>query len=58
MLTGMRPGMGHLLIGVVLLGGGIAITVLSGRVVMYGAMAVGAFEIIRGIYVLIKGRSS
>jgi hypothetical protein len=51
----MRPGLGHLLIGIVLLGGGIAITVLSHRVVLYGAIAVGAFEIIRGIYVLIKG---
>ena len=53
----MRPGLGHLLIGVVLLGGGIAITVLSHRVVLYGAIAVGAFEIVRGIYVLIKGQS-
>jgi hypothetical protein len=52
----MRPGLGHLLIGIGLLGGGIAITVLSHRVVMYGAIAVGAFEIVRGIYVLIKGR--
>jgi hypothetical protein len=44
----MRPGLGHLL---------IAITVLSHRVVLYGAIAVGAFEIVRGIYVLIKGQS-
>jgi len=48
--------MGHLLVGIVHLGGGIAITVLSHRVVMYGAIAVGAFEICRGVYVLIKGR--
>jgi hypothetical protein len=53
----MRPGMGHLLVGIALLGGGIAITVLSHRVVMYGAIAVGAFEIVRGVYVLIKGPS-
>ena len=50
----MRPGLGHLLIGVALLGGGIAITVLSHRVVMYGAIAVGAFEIVRGLYTLVK----
>ena len=52
----MRPGMGHLLIGVALLGVGIAITVLSHRVVMYGMIAVGAFEIVRGMYILIRPR--
>jgi hypothetical protein len=31
--------------------------VFSHRVVMYGAIAVGAFEIVRGLYVLIKGSS-
>jgi hypothetical protein len=52
----MRPGVGHILIGIVLLGGGIAITVFSGRVVLYGAIAVGAFEILRGLYVLVVNR--
>jgi hypothetical protein len=51
----MRPGLGHLLVGVALLSVGIGITVFSHRVVMYGAIAVGAFEVLRGIYMLVKG---
>ena len=51
----MRPGLNHLLIGIALLGAGLAITFLYKRVVTYGAIAVGVFEIVRGLYVLWSG---
>jgi hypothetical protein len=52
----MRPGLGHLLAGLVLLGGGVAVTLLSDRVVAYGAILVGAYYAIRGAVIL--GRRS
>jgi hypothetical protein len=44
----MRPGMGHLIVGVLLLTAGIAVSVVSKDVVWYGAIVVGAIEIARG----------
>lgn len=49
-----RSGLGHLLVGVALLAAGIAVTVFSHRVVWWGAMAVGGFEILRGGWLLVK----
>lgn len=44
----------HVAAGVALLGAGVAVTVLSRRVVWWGAMAVGAFEILRGLWLLVR----
>ena len=49
------PGVWHMLAGVALLAAGIAVTVLSHRVVWWGAMAVGGFEILRGGWLLLRG---
>lgn len=46
----MRPGVGWIVAGVVLLGAAIVVTVASGQVVWYGGMIVGVIWIIRGIY--------
>lgn len=51
----MRPGMGHLLVGLALLGAGTAVTLLSDAVHWYGAFVVGAIEVIRGIVILGRG---
>lgn len=51
----MRVGTGHLLFGIVVLGAGIAVTLLSEQVVAYGAIIVGAIEILRGCYHLVRG---
>lgn len=50
----MRPGMGHLIVGVVLLAAGIGVTVSSRETVWYGAIVVGIIEIARGSYYLIR----
>lgn len=50
----MRPGVGQLLIGVLFLGGGIAVTVMSEAVVWYGAIVVGVIQIARGTYFLLR----
>jgi len=50
----MRPGVGHLVVGVLLLGGGIAVTVMSEAVVWYGAIVVGVIEIARGTFLLLR----
>ena len=50
----MRPGVGHLVVGVLLLGGGIAVTVMSEAVVWYGAIVVGLIEIARGTFLLLR----
>ncbi|MDB4936225.1 MAG: hypothetical protein JWP87_3197 [Labilithrix sp.] len=52
-----RPGMGHLIVGVVLLGAGIGTTVFSKEVVWYGAIVVGVIEIARGLYKLMARTS-
>lgn len=48
-------GMGHLLVGVVLLAAGVGVTLTSTATVWYGAIAVGAIESARGLY-LVLGR--
>ena len=53
----MRPGMGHLIVGVVLLAAGIGVTVSSKETVWYGAIVVGVIEIARGLYYLMRTRS-
>lgn len=50
----MRPGLGHIIAGVVLLAAGIGITVASTQTVWYGAMVVGVYYIGRGVYILMK----
>jgi len=52
----MRPGLGHLLFGLVLLAAGAAVTVLSEQVVWYGAIVVGVIEVLRGIVLLVRTR--
>ena len=46
----MRPGTGHLIVGVLLLLAGIGVTVTSREAVWYGAIIVGVIEIGRGLY--------
>lgn len=50
----MRPGLGRLLVGLALLGGGIAVTVASEAVVWYGAIVVGVIQIARGVFTLLR----
>lgn len=48
----MRRGLrraGHLLVGLLLLSAGIAVTVTSEKIVWYGAIVVGMVEIVRGL---------
>jgi hypothetical protein len=40
--------LGHLAVGLVLVGGGVLVTSLSKETVWYGAVVVGAIEIVRG----------
>ena len=54
----MRPGMGHLIVGVLLLAAGIGVTLSSKEVVWYGAIAVGVIEIARGLYYLMRSRQT
>ena len=51
---GLRPGTTQLIMGVLLLGAGIAVTVLSTEVFWYGAIVVGAIQIARGIFMLVR----
>jgi hypothetical protein len=50
----MRPGVTQLVMGVLLLGAGIAVTVLSTQVFWYGAIVVGVIQIARGAYMLLR----
>jgi hypothetical protein len=50
----VKPGFLHLILGLVLLGGGIAITVLSEQVVAWGAIAVGLYYAIKGVVLLAR----
>ena len=50
----MRPGMGHLIVGALLLSAGIVVNVTSKEVVWYGAIVVGVIEIARGLFTLIR----
>jgi hypothetical protein len=54
----MRPGTGHLIVGVLLLLAGIAVSVTSKEVVWYGAIVVGVIEIARGLFYLMRSQSS
>jgi hypothetical protein len=50
----VRPGVGYVIAGVVLLAGGVGITMASERTVWYGAMVVGVYYIGRGVYILLR----
>jgi hypothetical protein len=54
--SGMPPGVGNVIFGIVLLLAGIGVTVYSANVVWWGAMLVGAFEIVYGLYRIIRRR--
>jgi hypothetical protein len=55
-LVFMRPGAGVLIFGIVLLVGGVAVTLFSNRVVWYGAILVGIINIVRGGLALSRSR--
>jgi hypothetical protein len=52
----MRGGVGHIVFGVVLLGAGLAVTMMSEQVFWWGAIVVGIIEIIRGIVITLRAR--
>jgi hypothetical protein len=52
----MRPGVGHIVFGGVLLAAGLAVTMMSDQVFWWGAILVGIIEIIRGIVYLLRSR--
>lgn len=52
----MRAGVSHIVFGVILLGAGLAVTMMSDQVYWWGAIAVGAFEIVRGIVIALRAR--
>jgi hypothetical protein len=52
----MRPGVGHIVFGAVLLAAGLAVTMMSDQVFWWGAIAVGIFEMIRGIVYVLRAR--
>ena len=52
----MRPGAGVLIFGIVLLVGGVAVTLFSNTVVWYGAIIVGIINIVRGGLALSRSR--
>ena len=50
----MRAGVGTLIFGLVLLGAGIAVTVLSEQVVAFGAIGVGLYYAIKGVVLIAR----
>lgn len=44
----MRPGMGSMIFGAVLLALGVGVTMFSGHVIWYGAILVGLYRLVRG----------
>jgi hypothetical protein len=50
----VRRGTGHLAVGAFLLAGGIGVTMASTATVWYGAIIVGALEVARGTYQLMR----
>jgi uncharacterized membrane protein len=52
----MRAGLGHVIVGGVLLAAGIGVTVTSKETVWYGAIVVGVIEIARGLYYLMRSQ--
>jgi hypothetical protein len=49
------PGIGHLVVGALLLTAGVVVSVMSKEVVWYGAVVVGIIEIARGL-TLVRAR--
>ena len=54
----MRPGTGHVVVGVALLTAGLGVTFASKEAVWYGAVVVGVIEIARGLYRLTARKAS
>ncbi len=52
----MRSGVSHIIFGVILLGAGVAVTMMSQEVYWWGAIVVGVIEIIRGIVISLRAR--
>jgi hypothetical protein len=50
----VKPGVGRIIAGVVVLAIGVGITATSKHVVMYGAIIVGLVWIGRGVYTLMR----
>jgi hypothetical protein len=50
----VRPGVSHIVFGVLLLAAGAGVTLYSEVVYWYGAIIVGVIEIIHGIVVLVR----
>ena len=53
---GMRAGVSHIFFGVLLLGAGLAVTMMSDKVYWWGAIAVGIIEIVRGIVIALRAQ--
>ncbi len=49
-----RPGLWRLVIGFLLLGGGVAVTMMSENTVWYGAILVGVYYVGTGAYRLMR----
>ena len=52
----MRAGVSHIFFGVLLLGAGLAVTMMSDKVYWWGAIAVGIIEIVRGIVIALRAQ--
>ena len=52
-----RPGLNHIVFGVLLLGAGVGVTLYSEVVYWWGAIVVGIIEIIRGVIVMSRART-
>ena len=50
----MRTGVGRIIFGIVLLGAGIAVTMLSTQVYWWGAIVVGIYYTISGIVMALR----
>ena len=50
----MRPGVSQLVMGVLLLGAGVGVTLLSTQVFWYGAIVLGIVQIVRGLFLLLR----
>jgi len=48
----MKPGMGSIIFGVLLLALGVGVTMFSAHVIWYGAILVGIYRIVRGAITL------
>jgi hypothetical protein len=54
----VRPGVGWIIAGVVLCGGGLAVSIMSRHFVLYGAVIVGLIWIVRGIVRVVQSKQS